>query len=154
MRYHTSQHNAFTMMELIFVIVVLGILSAVALPKFADNGKNAHIAVAKSDVSSIRSAIISERQTRLIQGDNSWVSGLSSGTTTLFTGPDATHKLLMYGIKSGTTDGHWRTTDTQAPFKNYKFKIGSVDCAFAYDSSTGKFSLTTTGQADCDKIVK
>lgn len=141
------------MMELIFVIVVLGILSAVALPKFADNGKNAHIAVAKSDVSSIRSAIISERQTRLIKGDSSWVSGLSSGTTTLFTGPDANHKLLMYGIKSGTSDGKWQALDN-APYKRYRFKIGSDNCDFTYDPNTGKFTLDAGQPSDCDKIVK
>ncbi|MDO8261557.1 MAG: type II secretion system protein, partial [Candidatus Magasanikbacteria bacterium] len=36
--------RAFTVIELIFVIVILGILVAVALPKFAETRKQAEIA--------------------------------------------------------------------------------------------------------------
>ena len=36
--------QSFTMIELIFVIVVLGILAAVALPKFHEMGQRAHVA--------------------------------------------------------------------------------------------------------------
>jgi len=142
-----SYSKAFTMIELVFVIVVLGILAAIAIPKFAATRTDAQISKARADISSIRSAIMTERQSRIIKGDSSWINSLSSGTTTLFDGngtaaTDA--KLLMYGITAGTTNGHWSTSDTASPYTHYTYKVGEKDCTFTYDSATGKFSLGST----------
>lgn len=46
-------NNAFTMIELIFVIVILGILAAVAIPRLAATRDDAKISVAASDLSNI-----------------------------------------------------------------------------------------------------
>jgi len=145
--------NAFTMIELVFVIVVLGILAAVAVPKLAATRTDAQISKARADISSIRSSIMTERQSRLIKGDSSWITGLSQGTTTLFDGNDTNHTLLMYGISAGTTDGHWSTTDNAAPYLHYKYKVGGQDCAFTYDGA-GKFTLNAAQNAICDNLVK
>ena len=139
--------NAFTMIELIFVIVILGILSAVALPKFSGMGTEAHIAKARSDISSIRSSILTERQSRLIKGDSSWISGLSQNQTTLFDGNDSDHTLLQYGIASGTTDGKWENTDGD-PYKEYKFHIDNLDIVFDYNSTTGRFDCLNENSDD------
>jgi prepilin-type N-terminal cleavage/methylation domain-containing protein len=37
-------HNAFTMMELVFVIVVIGILATIALPRYLNTLEEAHVA--------------------------------------------------------------------------------------------------------------
>ena len=50
--------NAFTMIELVFVIVILGILAAVAVPRLAASRDDAHIAKGRADVASIRSGIL------------------------------------------------------------------------------------------------
>ena len=47
----------FTMIELIFVIVILGILSAVALPKFIGVSKQAHNAKVKAFVSTLNGTV-------------------------------------------------------------------------------------------------
>ncbi len=145
--------NAFTMIELVFVIVILGILAAVAVPRFAATRTDAQISKARADIASIRSAIVTERQSRLIKGQSSWITGLSQNDATLFDGNGtAGNELLMYGITSGTTDGHWRTTDGAVPYVHYIYKVGSEDCAFTYNSSTGKFILTTSS-TNCDNLV-
>ena len=148
--------NAFTMIELVFVIVILGILAAVAIPRFAATRVDAQIAKARSDIASIRSAIVSERQSRLIQGDSSYINSLSSGTSTLFDGNGTTatdSKLLMYGISSGTTDGHWSTDSASFPYVSYVYKVDGSSCNFTYDSNNGTFKLDASQPAICSKLV-
>jgi len=150
-----TKKNAFTMIELVFVIVVLGILAAIAIPKFSATRVDAQVSKGRSDISSIRSAIMTERQSRLIKGDSDWINSLSHGTSTLFDGngtatTDA--KLLMYGITSGTTNGHWSTSDNASPYIHYTYKVGDEDCDFTYTPSDGKFSLDTNTTI-CNKLV-
>jgi general secretion pathway protein G len=64
-----AQKNAFTMIELVYVIVIIGILSAVAIPKFTETGIVAHDAKATSVLTSVMSAIATERQKRILMGD-------------------------------------------------------------------------------------
>ncbi len=128
------------MIELVFVIVVLGILATIAVPKFAATRTDAQISKGRADISSIRSAIMTERQSRLIKGDSSWISQLSGNNLKLFTGSDNNHTLLLYGVTSGKEDGHWERTATN----KYTFHVGGKDCTFTYDKTKGKFSEGTT----------
>jgi len=61
--------KAFTMIELVFVIVVIGILSAIAIPKFAATRDDAVISKARAEVAAMRSAIATERQKRILKSD-------------------------------------------------------------------------------------
>ena len=131
--------NAFTMIELVFVIVILGILAAVAIPKMAATRTDAEITKGRADIAAIRSAIVTERQGRLIQGQSGWITELSQNTTTLFDG-NGTNTLLMYGIAAGTGSGHWQSTDGT----HYTFTVQSTSVPFTYDNTTGKFTCSTT----------
>ena len=139
------------MIELMFVIVILGILSAIALPKFATTKNLADVAKGRSDVMAIRSAILSERQSQLIKGINTYIPKLSDNNDTLFTG-DGTRKLLNYGITKGTADGHWSVSDGTG--KNYNFKADSVNVPFTYNSTTGVFKCDTTAANTGDTCKK
>jgi general secretion pathway protein G len=142
--------KAFTMIELVFVIVILGILAAIAIPKMGDTTTKAEIAKAKADVSAIRSAILTERQSQLIKGINSYIPKLSDNDEVLFTG-DGTRKLLTYGIASGTESGKWSADDNE--YKNYTFHIDSQSVAFTYDSDTGIFTCDRTDGDICKKLI-
>ena len=64
-----KNRNAFTMIELTYVIVIIGILSAIAIPKFTQTSIVAHDAKATSVLTSVMSAIATERQKRILKGD-------------------------------------------------------------------------------------
>lgn len=51
-----KSQEGFTLIELVIVIVILGILSAIALPKFVDLGGDARVAAMKSVEGSMRAA--------------------------------------------------------------------------------------------------
>ena len=72
-----NNRSAFTMLELIFAIVIIGILSAVAIPKFAATRDDATVSKAKSTLASVRSAIATERQKRILKGDFTPITDLA-----------------------------------------------------------------------------
>jgi len=140
--------QAFSMLELVFVIVVIGILSAIAIPKFAATRTDAQIAKARSDISSIRSAILSERQTRLIKGDSSYINQLHSAASSYFdNNGTAANSLLMYAVTPKNVNGHWKTGasctgNVGSKICTYTYQITDEDIVFTYTQTNGTF--------DCD----
>ncbi len=143
--------KAFTIIELVFVIVILGILAAVSMPKFNQTKSFAEVTKARTDVASVRSAILTERQGRLIKGESGFIDGDKLDKDGLFGG------VLTYPIASGTQLGQWSLKGTSTEDKaeyNYKADVGNI--LFTYTKVDGKFgcdrSDATTGKT-CKKIV-
>ena len=145
---------AFTMIELIFVIVVLGILAAIAIPKFAATRDDAQVTKGRSDVSAIRSAIVSERQGRLLQGSSAYINKLHNNTATLFdNNGTVSSTILQYGIVTKVnTNGHWQpSADANGTSWVYKYRVFGSDNAFTYNPTNGTF--TCTNGTSCALLV-
>ena len=147
-----SSKKAFTMLELIFVIVVIGILSAIAIPKFAATRGDAIMTKAKTTVASIRSAIATERQKRILRGEFTSITQLGSGNeksgNPIFNGFDGntSHPVLEYAALSCATNSStscWRRTALN-PAK-YRFNLptsGNV----VFTLQNNKFTCNTNNQ--------
>ena len=151
------------MIGMIFVIVILGILSAVAIPKLAATRDDAEVAKIRTDVSSIRSAIISERQTRLIRGESFYIPQLDDASSAdkqeLFDG-NITHQVLTYPvissldpITSNPVSGKWIKTG----FNNYMVNAGGTIIPFTYyptqvvDTTPTPDIVYRAGSFDCNR---
>lgn len=121
------------MVELVFVIVILGILASVAIPKLAATRDDAHVAAGRADILAVRSGIIAERQGRMFRGNSAYTASLG-GDTELF------GTILQSPIRPAAKSGGWtKSSETQ-----YKFYLGQTALDFVYNDVNGTFNCSTT----------
>ncbi|MEA3491544.1 MAG: type II secretion system protein [Campylobacterota bacterium] len=110
-----NRRSAFTMLELVFVIVVIGILSAIAIPKFAVTRDDAIMTKARTTLASVRSSLATERQKRILRGNFDNITRTDIGYDT--TNSQVFGELLEYPVKicsgSGATSC-WAVTGSDA----------------------------------------
>lgn len=140
--------KAFTMIELVFVIVVIGVLSSIAIPKFAATRDSAIYTKMTATLAAVRNSLATERQKRIMQGVFAPINDLYENpipgrmfTTFNDTNPPsiprAQRQVLMYPIQGGAGEGQWSRLGTTytANFKN------GNGCAFTLANN----QLTLTG---------
>lgn len=134
--------KAFTMMEIIFTIAVIGILSAIAIPKMFANKKDAEITVLKEQLRTIRTGLEAYAgEQLLLEGIKKYPKSLCdptsdcSGTSHLFkflSNIDIPHRNL---VKSGKNFVFWQAGKEIMIMNDYKITSGY---AFSYDLNTGE----------------
>jgi len=67
--FRNKSESGFTLIELVIVIVILGILAAVAIPKYEDMREQARVATIKGQLGSIRSAIAIQYARNALNGN-------------------------------------------------------------------------------------
>lgn len=93
----TQRQAGFTLVELVIVILILGILSAVALPRFINLGGDARRAKAEGIFGAVRSSMQISRAGALVRGVD------ANATATLAV--DGGNVDLVYGYPAATAAG-------------------------------------------------
>ena len=100
-----SNRKGFTLIELLIVVVIIGILAAIAIPKFSTTKEKAYVAAMKSDLRNLGTAQ---------EGYFSDFQTYSAGTPTDYS--SSTGVTVTMGTVSGTgwtaTASHQNTTKT------------------------------------------
>lgn len=129
--------KAFTMIELVFVIVVLGILAMVALPRLASSKEDAEITRVKAEIAALRSAIQTYRGANLLkQKGNGYPEDLKITT--------------IEKIANGTklSEKYWKVDDSG---NQLTVTIAGKKTTFTYNKDKGSLTCQDT-DALCSKI--
>ncbi len=146
--------KAFTLVELIFVIVIIGVLAAVAVPKFTNLTDNAKISAELSTASAVQTALETVHGEWVISdcdftwGNNQPYSGLNASGYPVSLG--STANPLGYLLKNSQTS-KWSTNDgisfygpassTANGTNHCKAGKPCIGKSWTYDSATGEFKL-------------
>ncbi|MBE0496053.1 MAG: ABC transporter permease [Campylobacterales bacterium] len=148
------------MIEIVFAIVIIGILAAVAIPRLAATRDDAVLVKGKSQVSAIRSGIALQRSLRLMRGEANQnpatLDGAAANTenTALFFFNDGNQSnILESPIMSRNADGGWmKPNGAGAPFV-YRFRLtNAINVDFTYNPGTGSF--TCPDNANCRNLTQ
>ena len=110
---HTKSHNGFTLIELIIVMVILGIMAAVAVPRYLDSISNAEESAEDAVISAIRSGL------KQAANDSLYTNGRASWPSNPF---DA----LSEKPAGYTEDGDEADTDGEWTFISYDAENGQI----------------------------
>jgi MSHA pilin protein MshA len=126
-----NKQAGFTLIELIMVIVILGVLSAFALPRFADLGGEAREASIKGAAGAIKAAANISHAQWLADGSTAATVSLE-GTSIAMSNGYPTKDSIQIAAQITATD--YTITPVLAGTSVLFEVIGSTNCSISYDN--------------------
>ena len=127
--------KGFTLIELLIVVVIIGILAAIAIPKFANTKSKAYVTAMKSDLRN------------LVSAQESYFSDSSAYTT------DVSVNGLNFNASTGVSDpnitigsGWWLATNSHS-------QLQTGVCGIAVNTTNPTISTAGEGEPACDMTV-
>jgi type IV pilus assembly protein PilA len=124
-----KMRKGFTLIELLIVVVIIGILAAIAIPKFANTKSKAYITAMKSDLRN------------LVTAEEAYFADSSSYTNTM--------SLLKYQTSTGVTGptitpgaGYWAATVSHT-------QIPGMTCGVGINTTNPTVTTAAEGEPAC-----
>jgi general secretion pathway protein G len=158
--------RAFTMIELVFVIVVIGILASIAIPRLAATRDDAEITKAIATIGAMKSSVATERQKRTIRGDFNLMTSLHNdadanivfGTFSDDDGDLITSAVLETPIRACTatkTDGCWqRGAVGGAGQEQYTYIMPDDQAQVGFQLNNGVFECINQADLNCIELTQ
>ena len=156
---YLKNQKAFTMLELIFVIVIIGILSGVAIPKLAATRDDAVITKAISTVAAVQNALATERQKRILRGSFTNIAdlaGANGANKLIFDKFDDNSTVLEYPLRSCVDEsarGCWISSADNTYIFRMPDSTNNVAFTLVNNRITCDTADATTGE-DCRDLTE
>jgi prepilin-type N-terminal cleavage/methylation domain-containing protein len=125
-----SRKSGFTLIELLIVVVIIGILAAIAIPKFSSTKGQAFLAAMRSDLRNLATA-----EEGYYYSNNSYSNNLSQLNFNTSAG-------VTIAIPEATTGG-WSGSATHA-------SLGAEKCTVYFGTAAALAPATLEGRVTCD----
>ena len=145
---HNKGETGFTLVELTVVIVMLGAIAAVAIPRYNAYVREARIAALNGLAGAVRSAVRLVQSRYVATGQTASPVTIRDGTTVAVSTAAAQRGIPLSsagGIANAVNLTNTFTYTAGAATGQFNFSTAVTNCRVTYTAATGAATLVTTG---------